>query len=322
MSYVFGTKDTSNETSKETNTEKLSSIDDLLNNSENETLDQKRARFKFPKDFSFKNPEFRNYVISIYGRNNFNWKELGRSEKKRVRHDYQEKCKDYLVEFYEWPEPIARITSRMIGLPKHKPHKNILGRSLDFGIDAIAGSMPERYAKPIAKLMNENLEVLTKRSIIFDAFQIGIVGAIAYSFWTGDNDPGLLERTYTAIGVGKDVLKWWFTVAEGLRIIEVGVRTILYKKDKIHTPSPVMMFPINPRPIEGGFVTILFGHDLWKKAKNSYDKLKDKYSYPILETVEYTDKEVNKNKIPNQEKNYSGNVMQYKRIPSSDAKTI
>jgi hypothetical protein len=53
--------------------------------------------------------------------------------------------------------------------------------------------MPERYAKPIAKLMNENLELLTKRSIIFDAFQIGIVGAIAYFFGLETMTPAFLS---------------------------------------------------------------------------------------------------------------------------------
>jgi hypothetical protein len=280
----------------------IKTIDNLVNNknsflhinknikrdNEEPSIEEQRANFKFPKEFSFKDEEFRAKIDHLYGRkhfeihygarlkelipqlvksktmqefkeNSYNILHIGqveRKEKRKVRKDYETKCMDYIIEHYHWSKGVAKATSKVIGLPNCKEHKTLVGYALLFTPASFAGNLSEKYEKPIAKLMNVEERFITISSIVQDAVSLGIVASWAYNLWTGSNESGgLIEKTvehiYSHIGIGKDILKYALTINAGVRALEIPTRLTAYLKYKKHLPSPGSVFPINPNPFDG-----------------------------------------------------------------------
>lgn len=251
-------------------------IDDTVQSADNELslkigrdLETRRKNFHFTEDFSFSIPEYSREVLALYGRHTFDWDKLGRKEKKKVRHDYQQKVKEYFIEFYDWPPAFAAAISSLAGLPNHRTQKKAPKKVLDFAINAVIGSLPEKYADAVAKIMNEDRKVLTKDSIYFDAAEILFVGSAAAAFWMGSAEVGSFEQAYNWLGIEKESLKWWMTGATAFRTLEVAVRTAVYKTTGKHTPSPAIIFPFNPSLSRGGLMLGIFCYDIVNRVADA-----------------------------------------------------
>lgn len=314
---------------------KISSIDDLTLDPE---LERERKNFKFPKDFSFKDEKFRQKVDHLYGKKHFeinyfsrlkeelpkilksrDHEELGdilltlltlgqkeRKIKKAVRAEYQEKCKEYFVEQHHWPESVAKLTSKVIGLPKCTERKTIVGYAFSAFPAAIAGNLPKRYVEPISKLMNVERKFLTSTSIAYDIANLAVFGSVAYALWTGEpHREDIIEKMYGALNIGKDVFKYMITLNVATRALEIPVRLGYYIKDKSHTYSPASFFPLNPNFIDGIPFTYLLRHDTVMKVREK----KQKYEVRLRGTYHHFEKKKNP-PLPSPEKILS-NMFKY-----------
>jgi hypothetical protein len=268
-------------------------------------LEEERKNFRFPKDFSFKDEEFRLKMDRLYGKKQFEihymakLKELipllfksktseeledniynvltigykERAIKRIVRANYREKCKEYFIEYHHWPKPVAKLTAKIVGLPRCREHKTKIGYVFSTFPAAFAGNLSKRYAEPIAKLMNVERKFLTASSIGYDVINFALSGYLAYKLWTGEpHREDIIEQMYNALNLGKDVFKYMVTANAATRLLEIPVRTFYYIKDKTHTYSPASLFPLNPNFIDGIPFTYLYIHNSIKNLKEQADK--------------------------------------------------
>ncbi|MFA6073153.1 MAG: hypothetical protein WC758_03500 [Candidatus Woesearchaeota archaeon] len=238
------------------------SLEELILNSGMDPLsdiNKKRLAFEFPNEFSFKDSEFKKEILYLFNRDEFSTKSKSdKLKKKAIRNIYQTKCKNYLVNKFNWPESLTNNITKALSLPAYidkdfnyyinhkkelsKDALKIITRGIYQGSEIISasifiGNYPERFAKPTAKFLNIKRKTMTRLNIIYDISMLVIESGALYGMTREVVEHGLFDNENIAVDAVKMLGYSYFLVHTLIRAIQVPVRIVYSEfKDK-HIPS-------------------------------------------------------------------------------------
>jgi hypothetical protein len=227
-------------------------------------LTLKRKNFHFPKDFDFNDKDFEKQVLELYGRNNFDRTKSGwKNERRERKEEYHQKCKEYFVEFHDWPKWVANSVSKLIRLPAEKQNKKVVNALISYS----AGNLPKRYVEPLSKFMGEKREYVTKVNIVSDIATFAAGLSVAYGLTHLDSySPGWVANAYDYMGLG-NLFKDAFFVNLSVRGLQIPARIYAQARHNVHIPSFATL--TDPNLLNSIPNMLLFGYDAYKKIKTA-----------------------------------------------------
>jgi hypothetical protein len=234
-------------------------------------INQERLAFEFPKEFSFKDHEFKEKVIYLFNRHDFNaYSQADRKKKKAVRNIYQKACNRHLVDNYNWPKKTTNGLTKFISLPAYNTHDfkyymnnkielvkefpKLIMRGAFQGLELFVaschlGNYPARFVDALAPFLNIKRKTLTRLNILYNAAMLAVEGSTSYGMLVHlYNDPLFTDSSIVSIikDVARTVVYGGFIIHTGIRAFETISRPYYNEFENTHTSSYSTATSYNP----------------------------------------------------------------------------